>query len=48
MQTLTEQFRLIRTQLERSQWFTYFYLAIALFLSGGVIGYIIAMEETIK
>ena len=44
MQTLTEKFRLIRAQLERSLWFTHCWLAMTLLLSGGVIGYIIAME----
>jgi len=40
MQTLTEQFRLIRAQLERSQWFTYLWLAIALLVGGFIVGYL--------
>jgi len=48
MQTLTEKFRFIQAQIERSQWFTHFWLAISLLLSGGIIGYIIAMEGIIK
>lgn len=48
MQTLTEKFRFIQAQLERSLWFTHCWLAIALFLSGGVIGYVVASEGITK
>jgi len=44
MQTLTEKFRLIQTQLERSQWFTFLWLIILLLIAGEIIGYVIAME----
>jgi len=44
MPTGHEQFRLLKAQLERSQWFTFLWLIISLLIAGGIIGYVIAME----